>query len=117
MNRRNQPLVLRRQNAYAYGRNQNIAPHVPLAKLGPVANTIMIGLLVTLLGLIYLVQATRVTSYDYKASQIDQQIAELTAKKTDLEIEKARLTSLDTLQASTVAQTMTTPEATGYIRN
>lgn len=117
MNRKNQTLPLRRQNIQAYGRNQNIAPHTPIAKLGPITNTIMIGLMVTVLGLIYLTQATRVTSYDYRASQVDSQIAELAARKNDLEIEKARLTSLETLQASAVAQNMTTPESVNYIRN
>lgn len=117
MNHKNQSLPLRRQNIQIYGRNQNVTPYASTIKLGPITNTIMIGLMVTVLGLIYLTQATRVTSYDYRASQVDSQIAELTARKNDLEIERARLTSLETLQASAVAQTMTTPESVTYIRN
>lgn len=96
----------RRRTNYNFGRNQNIMAFQSSVKLGPVTTAIMIGLMLAILGVIYLTQASRVTSYDYKISQVDSKIAELTARKTDLEIEKARLASIQTLSNSTVAQGM-----------
>lgn len=71
--------------------------------------------MITVLGLIYLTQATRATSYDYQAQEIESQIAELTDQKTDLEVENARLTALESVRNSTVAQTMSSPSDTAYV--
>ncbi|MFZ2544631.1 MAG: hypothetical protein WAW80_01515 [Candidatus Saccharimonadales bacterium] len=100
----------------SWNRNQNTARFVPSVKLGPVAHTVLIALMITVLGLIYLTQATRTTSFDYEAQKIDTQIAELTTKKGDLEVENARLTALESIQNSNVAKAMTSPSATDYAR-
>jgi hypothetical protein len=71
--------------------------------------------MITVLGLIYLTQATRATGYDYEAQKIDSKIADLTTEKTDLEVENARLTALDTVQNSSVAREMTKPAQTDYV--
>lgn len=102
----------RQQN---WNRNQNTVAFVSSVKLGPVAHTVLIALMITVLGLIYLTQATKATGYDYEAQAIDTKIAELTNIKTDLEVEKARLTALDTVQNSNVAKAMTKPEGTSYV--
>lgn len=99
----------------SWSRNQNTVAFVSQVKLGPVAHTIMVALLITVLGLIYLTQATRATGYDYAAQKVDSQIAELNTQKSDLDIENARLTALETVKNSTVASTMTTPEHTSYV--
>ena len=101
----------RQQN---WSRNQNTVAFVSDIKLGPVANTVIIALMITILGLIYLTQATRATGYDYATQKIDSQIAALNAQKSDLEIENARLTSLETVKNSSVASTMTAPTTTEY---
>ena len=101
----------RQQN---WSRNQNTVAFVSAIKLGPVTKTVIIALMITILGLIYLTQATRVTSYDYATQKIDSQISELNAEKSDLEIENARLASLETVKSSSVASTMTTPTTTEY---
>ena len=85
-------------------------------KLGPVAHTVLVALMITVLGLIYLTQATRATSYDYESQKIDNQIADLSTKKSDLEVENARLTALETVKNSTVARELTTPASTEYVR-
>lgn len=72
--------------------------------------------MITVLGLVYLTQATRATGYDYEAQRIDSQIAELSTKKGDLEVENARLTALESVQNSNVAKAMTTPASTDYVR-
>ena len=109
---RNQNINSRRQQNWS--RNQNTVSYVSAIKLGPVTHTVLIALMITILGLIYLTQATRATSYDYATQKIDSQIAELNTQKSDLEIENARLTALETVKNSSVATTMTAPAATNY---
>lgn len=101
----------RQQN---WSRNQNTVAYVSSIKLGPVTHTVMIALMITVLGLIYLTQATRATSYDYATQKINNQIAELNEQKSDLEIENARLTALETIKKSSVAAAMTKPVSTDY---
>jgi hypothetical protein len=98
----------------SWNRNQNTVAFVSSVKLGPVAHTALVALMVTVLGLVYLTQATRATSFDYQANKIDGQISDLSTKKSDLEVENARLTALETVQNSNVAKAMTTPVATNY---
>lgn len=103
----------RQQN---WNRNQNTVAYVSAIKLGPVAHTVLVALMITVLGLIYLTQATRATSYDYATQKIDSQIAELNSQKSDLQIENARLTALETVKNSSVASTMTAPDTTTYVQ-
>ncbi len=102
----------RQQN---WNRNQNTVAFVSSVKLGPVTHTVLVALMVTVLGLIYLTQATRATGYDYEAQKIDSKIADLTNKKTDLEVENARLTALESVRNSSVAKNLTAPAATDYV--
>lgn len=101
----------------SFGRNQNTTRFAPAVKLGPVTHTVLVALMITVLGLIYLTQAARATSYDYAAQEVDTKIAELTTRKTDLEVENARLTALQTVQNSSVARNMSTPAETSYVGN
>lgn len=103
----------RQQN---WSRNQNTVAFVSPVKLGPVAHTVLVALMITVLGLIYLTQATRATSYDYEAQKVDNQIADLTTKKADLEVENARLTALETVKNSSVAREMTAPASSEFAR-
>ena len=112
-NQRTQNFISRRQQNWS--RNQNTVAYVSAIKLGPVTHTILIALMITVLGLIYLTQATKATSYDYKTQAIDNQIAELNIQKSDLEVENARLTALETIKNSSVAATMTAPASTDYV--
>lgn len=98
-------------------RNQNATRYRSNISLGPVANTVIVALMVTVLGLIYLTQATKATSYDYEINRIDTQIEQLAIQKDDLEIENARLASLDTIKGSSVARSMSTPDQVTYLNN
>lgn len=102
----------RQQN---WSRNQNTTRFVSAIKLGPVAHTVLVALMITVLGLIYLTQATRATSYDYESQKIDSQIADLNEEKSDLQIENARLTALETIKKSSVAREMTTTASTEFV--
>ncbi|MBH1980484.1 hypothetical protein I8H83_04280 [Candidatus Saccharibacteria bacterium] len=103
----------RRQQSW--GRNQNTARFVSPVKLGPVMHTILVALMILVLGLIYLTQASGSASYDYQASDLDRKINELATKKADLEVENARLSSLESVKNSDVAKAMTQP-STEYVR-
>ena len=55
-------------------------------------------------------------SYDYEAQKIDSQIAEYNEQRSELEVENARLTALETIKNSAVAKEMTTPQSTQYVQ-
>jgi len=90
-------------------RNQNTVAFASAVKLGPISHTVLVALMITVLGLIYLTQATRVSGYDYAANAISDKISSLTEQKDNLEVENARLTALQTVKNSNVAKAMTTP--------
>ena len=90
-------------------RNQNTVAFASAIKLGPISHTVLVALMITVLGLIYLTQATRVSGYDYAANTISDKISSLSEQKNNLEIENARLTALQSVKNSNVAKAMTTP--------
>ena len=92
-----------------WGRNQNTVAFTSAVKLGPVTHTVLVALMITILGLIYLTQATRASGYDYAASQTADKISTLANQKKDLEVENARLTALQAVKSTSVAKTMTVP--------
>ena len=92
-----------------WGRNQNTVAFASAVKLGPVTHTVLVALMITVLGLIYLTQATRASGYDYTASEITDKISALNEQTKDLEVENARLTALQTVKNNNVAKNMTTP--------
>ena len=100
----------RRQNNW--GRNQNTVAFASAVKLGPISHTVLVALMITVLGLIYLTQATRVSGYDYAANSVSDKISSLSQEKDNLEVENARLTALQTVKNSSVAKAMTTPTDT-----
>lgn len=104
----------RRQQGW--GRNQNTARFISPVKLGPVMHTIMVALMITVLGVVYLTQASGAAAYDYRANDLDKKISELSTKKADLEVENARLSSLESVKRSDVAKAMTPPASTDYAR-
>jgi hypothetical protein len=108
-------IQFRTQRQSTWNRNQNTVAFASNVKLGPVTHTVLVALMITVLGLIYLTQATRATGYDYEAQKIDNKIADLTTQQTDLQVENARLTALENVQNSSVAKTMTPPAQTNYV--
>ncbi|MCL2869709.1 hypothetical protein FWF48_02775 [Candidatus Saccharibacteria bacterium] len=103
------------RRAKSFSRNQNTVKYSSNIKLGPVTHTVFVALVITVLGLIYLTQAAKITNYDYEAQKVDEQIATLSEQKDDLEVENARLTALNTITDSETAKAMTTPSSVNYI--
>lgn len=114
MSQNTQYYTQRRQQNWS--RNQNTTRFQTSIKLGPVAHTVLVALMIVILGLIYVTQATRITGYDYQVREIDTQISEYNEQKSELEVESARLTALETIKNSSVAKEMTQPANTQYVQ-
>lgn len=99
--------------AGGWSRNYNTVRHTPKT-LGSISNAMVVGLLVLIVGLIYVAQGTQATNYDYELSQLEDEISELEAKKEDLAVEKARLTSIAATENSEVANNMETATNSGF---
>lgn len=110
------PAFASRQEA-RWRRNQNTTTFVSAVKLGPISHTIVVALMVTVLGLIYLTQVTRTGSYSYDIDSLDTRLSALRAEKEDLQNENARLQALSTVANSTVARALTSPQSTEYTQN
>ncbi len=100
----------------SWSRNYNTVRHAQ-KNLGPWAYTFLVAATVTMIGLIYVSQSTQATNYDYELSAIDSEIADLQAKKEDLAVEKARLTSIASAQDSEVAANMENATPSGYVKD
>lgn len=101
----------------AWQRNQNIIRHsVGSKQFGPVAHTVIIVLLLSVMGLMYLAQINKTNAYTYPINELETKRTALLQEQQQLKVEAARLGSLDTVKNSTVAQTMTSPAAVQTIR-
>lgn len=98
----------------SWARNQNLVAFQTNRKLGPVAHTVLIVLLIAFLGLLYLTQLTKTSAFGYEMKEIDDRKTQLAAEQDDLKIENARLQSLSRVQDSSVATAMTSPVDTQY---
>jgi len=100
-----------------YGRrNQNIVSFAAGGhKLGPISNTIILIILFCLIGLLYLTQVTKTNSYGYTINSLRVQQNKLSSQKTDLEINAARLQSLDRVASSQAAKRLVSTAPSGTI--
>lgn len=98
----------------SWQRNQNTVLYAPKTVMGPITHTVLIALMVAVLGLIYLSQVTKTSSYGYVLEGQNTQMAALTAEQQDLQVENARLQALTRVRESSVAKAMTTPSSTQY---
>ena len=106
--------VTRRANTTTFVRNRNTVRHTKRS-LGSITQIIIIGMLTTIFGLIYVAEGTKATSFDYEISSVETEITEMNAKKDDLAVEKARLNSVATAENSSVAASMENATVTGYV--
>ena len=91
-------------------RNRNTVRHdSDKTKLGPVSNVMILALILALMGLLYLTQATKTNGYSYELNQLQQQQAQLTEEYEDLQVESARLQAIERIRTSNVAQDLTDP--------
>jgi len=100
-----------------FKRNQNIIKHTLDGKqFGPVAHTVIVVLLLSVMGLMYLAQINKTNAYTYPINELETKKTALLDEKAQLEVEAARLGSLDTVKNSAVARNLTSPANTVTVR-
>ncbi len=98
-------------------RGQNSVAFASQARaLGPISNTIILIVLACLIGLLYLTQVTKTNSYGYTINSLQQQQSQLQSEKANLEVNAARLQSLDRVSNSDVAKGLVSVAPTSVIQ-
>ena len=96
-----------------YSRNRNTVRHQARG-IGRISAIAILVIEVFMIGLFYVSEQSKVTTYDYKMSAMDAQIANLEAERDDLKVEQARLNSIAKNAKSTVVANMETARVAGY---
>lgn len=109
-------LTLRRPEARVWRRNQNTVRFQFGSGLGPVSHAVIIVIMLSVLGLLYLTQVTKMSTFGYQINDLQVKKDELLSEKRDLEVENARLQALERVKASDVAKAMTNPAETSYVQ-
>lgn len=99
----------------SWARGHNTVRHIPKT-LGTMSLSAIMGMLVLIVGLIYVTQGTRAAGMDYELSSIENEIDDLTMRKEDLAVEKARMTAIAAVENSTVTAAMEDGPVQGYAR-
>lgn len=101
-------------NGASWSRNRNTVAYNQKG-LGKMSYGLIVGMLTLIVGLIYVAQGAKATSYDYQISEVEDEIAEMEARKEDLAVEQARLTSIAKANESEVAVNMQEVATSGYV--
>ena len=107
----------RRDTTTKWQRNQNTVAYAAPTRMGPITHTVIVALMVAVLGLIYLSQVTKSSTFGYTLQQQNDTLASLAAEQQDLQIENARMQALNTVKNSNVAKAMTAPASTASATN
>jgi len=107
-------LALSRSQFSGQGRN-SVTFRTSERKFGPISNTIILIVLACLLGLLYLTQVTKTNAYGYTINELQEQQTSLQSKNADLQVDSARLQSLDRTQSSAVASAMVPVAPSGSV--
>lgn len=83
--------------------------------LGPISNTIILIVLTCLIGLLYLTQVTKTNSYGYTINNLQNQQSQLQNQKNNLEVNAARLQSLNRVAASNAAKGLVPATPSGVV--
>ena len=87
-------------------RNQNLYRQPTKLRLGPNSATFVVIALVSVLALLYLNQITKTNVFGYKLTELSHQRDSVLAEKRDLNVEAARLQSIQATKDSSVAKNM-----------
>ena len=98
-------------------RNRNVAAYKGSTRLGPVSNILVVGLIITALGLLYLVQITKTSVYGFELNDLRQTQDELSQANQSLEVEAARLQSLQRIKKSDLVKKFEPADDLGYLPN
>ena len=99
-------------------RNQNTTSfREGKGKIGPISNTIILIVLACLLGLLYLTQVTKTNAYSYQINNLQTQQSQLQSDHNQLEVNAARLQSVERVAASSVNQQLVPVSPTATAKN
>ena len=111
-------------NAIALGRQRNLGRNQNAVtfrrsriSLGPISNSITLVILACLLGLLYLTQVTKTNAYGYSINNLQQQQSQLQNQYSNLQVNSARLQSVERAETSTVAKSMVAVTPTASVQN
>lgn len=107
-------LALSRTQFSGQGRN-SVSFRTRERKFGPVSNTIILIVLACLLGLLYLTQVTKTNAYGYTINELHVEQTALQDKNDNLQVDSARLQSLDRVANSEVAAGMVAVAPAGSV--
>ena len=85
--------------------------------LGPISNALLLALMVAVLGLLYLTQITKTSSYSYVLSDLDGRREELLEENEALQVEAARLQAIERVQNSEVAKQLEDAQTVQFVGN
>lgn len=106
----------RSANTISFARGRNTV-RLQKKNLGSISQIVIVSMITLIFGLIYAAEGTRATSFDYEISAVESEISDLNARRDDLAVEKARLTSVASAKNSTVAAAMPDATITGYAQD
>lgn len=95
-------------------RNQNLYREPARLKLGPVSVSFVSIATISVLALLYLTQITKTNLYGYKVSELKAQRDKILAVKQDLEVESARLQSIQSIQNAPTVSKMIPEQPPAY---
>lgn len=101
----------------SYGRNQNITAFTSSrSRLGPISHLIILVIITSMMGLVYLTQVTKTYSLGYKVDELTKKQSALNEEHAGLELESVKLQSQNRVANSAVAGNLETVTPTSYAR-
>lgn len=107
-------LAMSRSQFSSQGRN-SVTFRTRERKFGPVSNTVILIVLACLLGLLYLTQVTKTNAYGYTINSLHEETVALQDKNDDLQVDSARLQSLERVANSDIAKGMVAVAPAGSV--
>ena len=99
----------------AYGRNQNTTYfQSSRPAIGPISHIIILVVIVSLMGLIYLTQVTKTYALGYRVDDLSKRQTQLTQEHSNLELDSVKLQSIERVKSSQAAATLTTTTPSAY---
>lgn len=100
----------------SYGRNQNtVSFSQSKVSLGPISNFIVLLVLVSLLAVIYLSQVIKTNNYSYSLNNLSEEKVSLEEEYSSLQVDAARLQSVERIKTNEVASNLVQPESVTVI--
>lgn len=100
------------------GRHQNITNHRAKERtIGPISNTVILIVLACVLGLVYLTQVTKTNAFGYQINELQDQQTALKEEHNELQVDAARLQSLERIRNSEVASNLVTVAPSATLQN